>query len=257
MDAATGHVDVEFQTHFSSEETIQAMKNCEDRCRDNGIIIQEHQFDDGSSFTSESLRDCPTDNGQTSRFSGAGSHHQNGRAERGIRTIMGSARTMLTRVALHWPDAADAMLWEMGVKQAVWIHNHPPPRQTGLSPHNPWSKTKFPLMKLHDIHVFGCPVCALQKKPADGRSTPQWERRSKRGMHVGMSKRHAGSAPLVSNFETGNITAQWNVVFDDWFSTMAANEKDMPDFHAEEWSNTFGASTCEMEESEEFEEPVN
>ena len=57
MDAATGHIDVEFQTFFSSEETVQAIKNYKDKCRDNGIIIQEYQFDNGSSFTSQSLRD--------------------------------------------------------------------------------------------------------------------------------------------------------------------------------------------------------
>ena len=38
VDAATGHIDVELQTHFSSEETIQAIKNCEDKCGDDGII---------------------------------------------------------------------------------------------------------------------------------------------------------------------------------------------------------------------------
>ena len=110
-------------------------------------------------------------------------------------------------------------------------------------------------MKLHDVHAFGCPVHALQKKPADGMSTPRWERRSKRGMCVGMLERHVGSVPLVLNFETGNITAQWNVAFDDWFWTVAANVEDMmPDFHADEWSKMFRMSTCDMEGSEELEE---
>ena len=136
MDAATGHIDIEFQTCFSSEETVQAIENCEDECRNDGIIIQECQFDDGSSFTSRSLRDHSRENGQTSRFSGAGSHHQNGRAEQGMRTIMGSAGTMLLHAALHWSDAADATLWPMGVRQAVWIHNHLPLRQIGSSPHD-------------------------------------------------------------------------------------------------------------------------
>ena len=111
-------------------------------------------------------------------------------------------------------------------------------------------------MKLHDIHVFGCPIYVLQKKLADGMSIPRWERRSKRGMYVGMSSKHAGNVPLVLNFETGNITAQWNVVFDDWFSTIATNVDDMPDFHANEWSNMFGTSTYDLETSEQSEEVV-
>ena len=52
-------------------------------------------------------------------------------------------------------------------------------------------------------------------------------------MCVGMSEKHAGSAPLVLNFETGNVTPQWNAVFDDWFSAVATNVKDMPDSHAD------------------------
>ena len=66
VDAATGHIDVEFQKFFSSEETVQAIKNYEDKCRDNGIIIQEYQFDNGSSFTSQLLRDYLRGKGQTS-----------------------------------------------------------------------------------------------------------------------------------------------------------------------------------------------
>ena len=71
-----------------------------------------------------------------------------------------------------------------------------------------------------------------------------------------MSSKHAGNVPLVLNFETGNITAQWNVVFDDWFSTIATNVDDMPDFHADEWSNMFGTSTYDLETSEPSEEVV-
>ena len=37
VDAATGHIEVEFQTHFSTQETIKAIKRCEQKARDNGI----------------------------------------------------------------------------------------------------------------------------------------------------------------------------------------------------------------------------
>ena len=139
----------------------------------------------------------------------------------------------------------------MSVQQAVWINNHLPSRKTGLSSHDLWSKTKHPLRKLHDTHVFGCPVCVLQKRLSDGMSMPRWERRSKQGVCVGMSEKHAGNAPLVLNFETGNITAQWNVVFDDWFSTVATNVEEMPDFNADEWSKMFGTSTFDSQPDDE------
>ena len=170
MDAASGHIKVKFQTHFSTQETIEAIKRCELKARDNGIIIQEHQSDDGSLLTSKSLEECLLEGGQTSGFSGALSHHQNGRAERGVQMMIGSTRrTMSLHSASHWSGAADAGLWPMSVQQAAWIHNHLPSRKTGLSPHNLWPKTKHPSQKSHNAF---CPVHVIQKCLSDKISTP-------------------------------------------------------------------------------------
>ena len=49
-----------------------------------------------------------------------------------------------------------------------------------------------------------------------------------------MSEKHAGNVPSVLNFDTGNVTAQWNTVFDNWFTTVATNIDDMPNFHTDE-----------------------
>ena len=38
MDAATGHIEVAFQTYFSTQETIEAIKRHKQKARDNGII---------------------------------------------------------------------------------------------------------------------------------------------------------------------------------------------------------------------------
>ena len=73
---------------------------------------------------------------------------------------------------------------------------------------------------------------------------------------MGRSPEHAGNVPLVLNTRTGNMTPQWNVVFDDWFSTMAEDGSDLPDFDADEWSKMFGTSThcipCNEDHAEEF-----
>ena len=73
-------------------------------------------------------------------------------------------------------------------------------------------------------------------------------------MHVGMSERHAGNVPLVLNFDTGDITAQWNLVFDDWFTTVTTNVDDMPNFHADEWSKMFGTGAHNSEPDDEVQE---
>ena len=62
-------------------------------------------------------------------------------------------------------------------------------------------------------------------------------------MYLGQAPDRAASVPLVLNLQTGNITAQWNVVFDDWFSTITADPNELPDFNADEWSKMFGTST--------------
>ena len=84
VDAATGHIGVEFQTALTQEETVKAIQRCEDKAKDCGIIVKECQFDDAGAFTSKQLSKRLKEKDQDSRHSGPGSHHQNGRAERAI-----------------------------------------------------------------------------------------------------------------------------------------------------------------------------
>ena len=74
-------------------------------------------------------------------------------------------------------------------------------------------------------------------------------------MCVGMSETHVGSVPLIVNFETGDITAQWSTVFDNWFSTVATNVGDAPDFHSDKWSKMFGTNTFNSQPCDEIKEP--
>ena len=52
---------------------------------------------------------------------------------------------------------------------------------------------------------------------------------------MGMSPVHRENVALVLNPDTGAITAQYHVVFDDAFSTIATAEEDLPDFNDDEW----------------------
>ena len=53
---------------------------------------------------------------------------------------------------------------------------------------------------------------------------------------------HASTVALVLKPNTGSITPQYHVVFDDWFATIATHVEDLPDFNAEEWACMFGTS---------------
>jgi hypothetical protein len=60
---------------------------------------------------------------------------------------------------------------------------------------------------------------------------------------MGNSTKHASTVPLVLNPETGSITAQFLVVFDDWFATVTSTENELPDLNSDEWKHMFGEST--------------
>jgi len=45
------------------------------------------------------------------------------------------------------------------------------------------------------------------------------------------------------NPESGAITAQFYIVFDNWFATVAVSENELPDLQADEWARMFGGST--------------
>ena len=242
VDHASGYIFVAPQVNLNTHETLKAKDSFERHCRDFGVIVAEYLSDNGSVFTSKSYVEHLEKFQQVSRFAGVGAHHMNGIAERSIQTVMSVARTMLLHQAIHWPDIASATIWPLAVLHAVYLYNHMPNPSTGLSPHDLLSKTRWPLSKLADCHVFGCPVYVLDKTISDGKTLPRWKPRSTRMMFVGMSPLHASSVPRCLNPDTGAITAQFHVVFDDSFTTVAADFKDLPDFDSAEWQELFGDS---------------
>ena len=68
-----------------------------------------------------------------------------------------------------------------------------------------------------------------------GQKLPRWQPRSKRGVFMGFSHLHSSEVRLVLNLDTGSITPQYHVVFDDHFSTVSSveRENDPPDNWAE------------------------
>ncbi|KAI2488975.1 hypothetical protein MHU86_25627 [Fragilaria crotonensis] len=173
------------------------------------------------------------------RFAGVGAHHHNGIAERNIRTLMAIARTMMLHAAIHWPAIADATLWPLAVNHVVFLVNHVPNLRTGLCPADLFTKTRWEQRKLNNLHVWGCPVYVLDKMISDGKKLPRWTPRSTRTINMGFSPKHAITVPIVLNPQTGYITPQFHVVFDDWFATVPASVDDLPNFNADSWKRMF------------------
>jgi len=150
------------------------------------------------------------------------------------------ARTMMLHASIHWPEMSDPSLWPMAVAHAVFLYNHVPQMDSGLSPIDLFTKTRWEQRKFHDLHVWGCPVYVLDKTLSDGKKLPRWKPRSKRTIHMGSSPMHASTVPLVLNPDSGAITAVYHIVFDDWFATIAMSEP--PPLDSDEWNRLFGDS---------------
>ena len=164
--------------------------------------------------------------GQTITFSGVGAHHQNGVAERAIRTVVTKARTMLLHAQLRWPDQTPVDLWPMAMQHASYLINIIPHINEGLSPEEKFARAFKSTNRLTNLPVWGCPVYVLQPTLQDGKKLPKWQPRSRRAQYVGWSPLHASNVPLVRNIQTGSISPQFHVVFDNWFETVTVETEE-------------------------------
>jgi hypothetical protein len=242
VDHASGYIFVKHQVLMNTHETIESKESFESHCRDFGIVVSQYLSDNGAAFTSQAYKAHLQTFAQISNYAGVGAHHHNGVAERSIQTVMSIARTMLLHSAIHWPDVADAALWPLAVDHAVRLHNFMPNPATGISPHDLFSKSRWSQTNFQNFHVWGCPVYVLDKTISDGKKLPRWKPRSSRQVYVGLSDKHAATVPLCLNLQTGAITPQFHVVFDEEFSTVSSKPEDLPDFGSPQWNELFGSS---------------
>jgi hypothetical protein len=172
-------------------------------------------------FDSKAFMEEIHKNEQTIDFSGVGAHHQNGVAERAIRTITEWARAMLLHAALHWLEEAKLDTWPYAMDYAVYLWNHMPKRDLKISPLELFTNTKQNHTHLRRTHVWGCPTYVLDPKLQDGHKLPKWNPRSRRGQFLGYSKEHSSTIGLILNLRTGYMTPQFHVVYDDLFQTVS------------------------------------
>ena len=86
---------------------------------------------------------------------------------------------------------------------------------------------------LQRLHVFGCSVYVLKPQLQDAKKLSKWKRRSHQGIYLGLSKVHSSNVHLVLNPNTGHISPQYHLIFDDHFSTVYSDGE----FDADVWSS--------------------
>ena len=60
----------------------------------------------------------------------------------------------------------------------------------------------------------------------DGKKIPKWAPRARRGKFLGFSKSHSSTIGLLRNLQTGYVTPQFHVVFDELFTTVHSSDED-------------------------------
>ena len=225
VDEASGFIKIVNQVSLRAEETITGKHSFERYARTCGVTIAAYRGDNGI-FKSATYKADLTRQNQTIQFSGVGAHHQNGVAERCIRTVSEAARSMLIHAALHWPEHVDTSLWPFAMEYATYIYNRLPKKTVGYSPIEIFSGSKQDDTWVKRMRVFGCPAYVLDPAIQDGKKLPRWRPKSRRGQFLGRSPNHASDIGLVRNLNTGFVSAQFHVVYDDFFTTVTSDRDD-------------------------------
>ena len=150
-DAASGYIHVEHQVTLNATDTINAKTSFERQAMEMGVTIDSYHTDNGI-FKSQAFTRELHEKYQSIRFSGVGAKWQNGVAENCIRIVVTKARTMMIHASLMWPDVKDEALWPLAVSHAVYLYNHTPNEQSGISPIDYFTRTMTTCPALQNAH---------------------------------------------------------------------------------------------------------
>ena len=140
--------------------------------------------------------------------------------ERKIKTLTLESRTLHLYAKIYWPEEITTMLWPYSLKVFAEQLNVLKVDDNEITPMEKFSGTTTDIY-LKNSHTWGFPVCfldAILKVNIYGISN--WEPRSRAVVYLGHSPFHAGLVSLILNPETGYVSPQFYVVFDDEFSTV-------------------------------------
>ena len=128
---------------------------------------------------------------------------------------------------MHWPKEAQLDLWPFAMSYSVWLWNHLPNQETGLSPNEMFYQTleqNFNHLKL--THIWGCPTYVLEPTIQDGRKLSKWQPKSRQGAFLGFSDSHLTMIRLIKNLCTGSVSPQYHVVYNYLFTTVTNSGED-------------------------------
>ena len=220
VDHFSGLSYVHLQQSLSSVETIEAKRAFEKFATNYNVRVKHYHADNGRFADNLWLADIARQ-GQEITFCGVNAHFQNGVAEKRIRDLQEAARTAILDAKIKWQRAISTELWPYALRHCNYAHMQTPNRKGkhgGKSPLEVFSGAKVSPNPKH-FHPFGCPVYVLDSKLASGKSISKWLPRARCGIYLGFSPNHSRSVALVLNPQSGLVSPQFHVKFDDLFET--------------------------------------
>ena len=121
-DSASHLMFVHLQQSTKVSETVLTKSKFERFCHQFGVQVKSYRADNGI-FASTGFVDNIRMNDQSITYATTGAHHQNGIAERGIRTVSNWARTALIHGSMKWEEVTPD-LWPFAVLYAVDVWNN-------------------------------------------------------------------------------------------------------------------------------------
>jgi hypothetical protein len=217
-DHASGKIFNFPQYSNTALETIKSSLQMEAMAREEGFCIKAYHSDNGI-FTSPEFKNHCAQYNQKYSFGGVGAKHQNGVAERNIKTVAQWARANMLHLATHWPQHANSTYWPQAINYAVWVFNRLPNMEFGIAPNKNLVRC---LLSTHQAILFTClwvPSLCTQ------RITSRWKENTKmESLHTSWSiPGFLRSAFLSGSFSpqaTGHISPQFHIIFDDKFETI-------------------------------------
>lgn len=218
--------DYSFACHQKSTsvaDTLEAKASHEQELHKHGKEVR-HYHADNRTHACAGCRYAILKSNQSITYYGAGTYFQNGKAENRIKTTSNPARTMLLHAMHRWPRVITPALWPFVISMAVDVRNKHKHDKYGIKLEERLSGTKFK-MEIQNQHVFGYPCYILEENLQDRQKIPQWNECTRVGVYLGRSRLHTSSVALALNLNTGYISPQCHVVFDDAFETIESLEK--------------------------------
>ena len=222
VDHSSGLDYVHLHEHNTGAAILDAKLAFERFSYSHGVTIKHYHCDNGR-FAESSFRDSCIASNQSVSFCGVNAHHQNGIAERRIKDLRESARSMLLLAKHNWPTAITENLWPFALRHASLIRRNSA-RTTAHSPLGLFAGVTSVTPNLSSFHTFGCPTYVLDNALQQQHSQKtQWTERSRVGVYLGHSPDHASSVALILNIDTGHVSPQFHIKPDDAFATVSHN----------------------------------